>query len=180
MLAFNLVGKGVVNYLGSLNGDKVDIKTIIINGLIGGVAGGGSAWFGAWLHKHYTKSVPEERREFTYDIEQHRIIHVKETFEITFHECTTALKLIKKIKTKKIDKINGVLIASVGMTFRSSGEKIKISIKKKSINSLKIYVESKPKLWGARIDFGKNFENIEIIVAHIVSVLTTENVRIKK
>lgn len=154
----------------------MDIKPIVINGLAGGVSAWLMATFISWLHKRYTKDVPSDKKELTYEVEQYRTIQVIENFEITFSTCCTALKMLKKSKIKNIDRINRVITARIGISFRSFGEKLMISIKEISPQLMEVCIESKPSFLGTTVDYGKNFENIEVISAYVTDVLPTGSV----
>ena len=59
------------------------------------------------------------------------------------------------------------------MTFRSFGEKIKISIKEVSQELIEISIESKPKVWWASADYGKSYENVEVLSEYVRATLPT-------
>ena len=128
--------------------------------------------FVSWIHIRFIKPPSEEQRK---GVIQRRVLYVNEVFDATFDECSVALKLIRKLKIKKKDKKSGVILANVGMTFASFGEKIKIVIIEKNTNVLEIQIESKPRFWPVWVDYGKKFHNVEIVVAHIKSALIREN-----
>lgn len=152
----------------------MELEPVLVNGLVGGVAAWIVVIFVSWLHRRYTKDISEEKKELTYEVEQYREFHVHADFEKTLSTCISALKLIKKSKLKKVDKINRVVAASVGFSFRSFGEKIYFYIKEVSPELMKLSIESKPRLWGTSADYGKNYENIEVVYSHIRAELPTE------
>ena len=153
----------------------MELKPVIVNGLVGGAAAWIMATFVSWLHKRYTKDIPEEKKELTYEVEQYREFHVHADFEKALSTCLSALKLIKKSKLKNVDRINRVVTASVGVSFRSFGEKLNFYIKEVSPELMKLSIESKPWFWGTSVDYGKNYENIEIVCSHIRAELPTED-----
>ena len=153
----------------------MEIKSILLNALIGGASGWFMAISASWLHNRYTKNVPEGQKELTYDIEQYRTLRIKENFEVTFAACHEALKLVRESTLMKPDNVNGIIKAKVGMSFRSFGEKLKISLKEISPNLIEVCIESKPKIFWATSDYGKSYENIEIINTHLKATLQTVN-----
>lgn len=153
----------------------MDLKPIIVNGMVGGVAAWVMASFVSWLHKRYTKEIPEEKKELTYEVEQYREFLVQAEFEKTLSTCHSALNLIKKSKIKSVDRINRVVTASVGISFRSFGEKMKFSIKEVSPKLMRLSIESKPRFWGTSADYGKNYENVEVVSGYVRTVLPTED-----
>ncbi|MCQ3829161.1 hypothetical protein HXX02_06865 [Microbulbifer elongatus] len=152
----------------------MDIKPVIVNGLVGGAAAWVMAAFISWLHNRYTKDIPEEKKPLTYDLEQYRELHVYAEFETVLATCLSAVKTIKKAKVKNIDRINRVMTAKVGITFRSFGENIQIALKEVAHKSVTISIESKPRIWGTTADYGKNYENAEIISDYVKASLPTE------
>ena len=74
----------------------MNIKLMVVNGLVAGISAWIMATFVSWLHKRYTKDIPEERKELTYDVEQYRELIVEAEFEKAFTTCLEALKIIKK------------------------------------------------------------------------------------
>lgn len=66
-----------------------------------------------------------------------------------------------KAKIKSIDKNKGLIIANRGISWRSFGERLIISLKEDKESLTVIKVESAPALRLAMVDYGKNLENVE-------------------
>ncbi len=66
-----------------------------------------------------------------------------------------------KAKIKSIDKNKGLIIANRGVSWKSFGEKLIISLKEDKECLTVIKIESEPALKLAMVDYGKNLENVE-------------------
>lgn len=69
--------------------------------------------------------------------------------------------LLLKAKIKSIDKNKGLIVAKRGISWKSFGEKLIISLKEDKEYLTVIKVESEPALRLAMVDYGKNLENVE-------------------
>lgn len=66
-----------------------------------------------------------------------------------------------KAKVKSFDEENGIIIAKTGMSWKSFGEILSITVKKDDENQTRIRIESRPTLSTTMVDYGKNLENVE-------------------
>lgn len=91
-----------------------------------------------------------------------------------FKALLEAIPTIKGIKIDKADKLSGHILAKAGVSLRSWGENIPISITEVSFGRTRISVTSTPKtgvLFGGALDLGKNRQNIESILEATSKIL---------
>jgi hypothetical protein len=80
---------------------------------------------------------------------------------------TDALNKIKEnltllnAKVKTFDEKHGLIIAKTGISWKSFGEILFVTVKKDNGNIVRVKIESKPALATTMVDYGKNLENVE-------------------
>lgn len=140
-------------------------------GLFAGILYGGfMSLIGGSLHvwsvkrMSYGKSV--EIKDIT-NVHHFRNIELKLPYDKVFNLCIESLKMFKRYKIKKEDYSYGKIIAITGITWKSWGEVISFAIHKIDNNKIKVIISSKIILCTTLVDYGKNLENVEKIVAFL-------------
>ena len=96
-----------------------------------------------------------------------RNLEIDLPFDEVFNLCIDSLELIKKCKVMKEDRVLGNIIAKAGMTRKTWGDLITFNLRKNRDGRILIELSSRPSWSLTVVDFGKNLENIEIIVNYI-------------
>ena len=120
--------------------------------------------FGQLSGCHMEKSV--EIKDIT-NVYHFRNIELKLPYDKVFNLCIESLKMFKRYKIKKEDYSYGKIIAITGITWKSWGEVISFAIHKIDNNKIQVIISSKPILCTTLVDYGKNLENVEKIVAFL-------------
>ncbi|PCH68617.1 MAG: hypothetical protein COC01_03350 [Bacteroidetes bacterium] len=100
-------------------------------------------------------------------VHQIRKIELSLSFDEVFNLCISSLDIVTRCKIKNLDKSNGIIEASAGISWKTWGDKISIKIHKKEENLMGIEISSKPALSTTIIDYGKNKANVEKILCHL-------------
>ncbi len=101
-------------------------------------------------------------------LRQKREISLPMSFEDAVQRVESAL-FVSGIVVDRRDPSAGVFTATTGQTWKGYGEKIKVTLS--GSQPTLVIVESRPKLsfFGLKIDYGKNWENVEAIQSRLLS-----------
>jgi hypothetical protein len=102
--------------------------------------------------------------------------------EIVFKAVLNAISNIEGMELDSADNQLGIIRVKVGISWKSWGENVDVSLIEISENNTKIKITSAPKtgiLFGGALDFGKNRKNIEKIIAEVSRTLTFYTVDIE-
>lgn len=140
----------------------------IEKGLIAGISDGllygiGMALCIGLLHQISTERLKADYSENLLGVHQVRVITLQQSFEDAFDTCGFALEELKKCRITQQDNKLGVLRARTGMTWKSFGEKIMLTVSPAGKNLCKVTASSEPVIWTTIVDYGKNIENIRSI-----------------
>jgi len=96
-----------------------------------------------------------------------RVIELQCPYDEAFNLCTLAVNVVRgRPRILRRDKSMGRIIAKTSVTIYSWGETITFNIRRISDNRTQVEISSKPAIIQI-LDYGKNFENIEKIVAFL-------------
>jgi hypothetical protein len=104
--------------------------------------------------------------EETIKVRHKRNTLVKLTFNQTYDLCINSLSVIRSCKITRKDKSKGIIIAKTAINLKTWSDTITFNIIAKN-NATNIEIESKPPMPTAMIDWGKNLDNVEKIVAYL-------------
>lgn len=100
-------------------------------------------------------------------IHQTRTIDVALVYDHAFDSCLAAIGTALNGKISSQDRASGLIEARTGLTWKSYGEDILMTIREVDENHTQIRVASRPTLFITWVDYGKNSENIEKIIAYL-------------
>ncbi len=103
---------------------------------------------------------------FDYNIKQFRELRAKQKFDDVFEHALAAVKKLKGIKNIAI-KGQGLIKAKTKMNCKTFGDDIEIKLLHEPTEEILIHIYSKPLVKTTIIDYGKNYENVEIICANL-------------
>jgi len=147
----------------------MDIKSVLVTGLIGGA--------GVWIfstvigsiQKRAINNLPHANKQQANEVEQSRIVDYECTYDDIYSETINALRAIKRSKVKKANKKSMLILARTGVNWKTFGDKIRITFQEKDKNHISLAINSKPRVWMTAVDYGKNFDNVEKIIAYLGS-----------
>ena len=113
------------------------------------------------LRKMGIVSIPRKERN-------RRVIELQRSSDEAFNLCMSALSLVGA-RIWEVDESSGLVIAKTGLTVRSWGETITISICEVD-NGVRIEVLSEPRFPLQYLDYGKNYENVKKIADFLSKV----------
>lgn len=102
-------------------------------------------------------------KKIDFNVNQTRKFFVKEEYNSIFNYLYNILNSHKEFSIYKKDFENGIIKADANASWKSFGEKIRISIVKGSRGKNFVEISSKPKIALTMLDYAKNFENVEWI-----------------
>lgn len=82
-----------------------------------------------------------------------------------------AIPRVKGMKVKSSDEASGQILAATGVSFKSWGEKVPIAVRESGPDKAIVSVTSESKM--ALVDWGKNNQNLERVLAATDEVLTS-------
>lgn len=103
----------------------------------------------------------------TKGIHETQILEVPLAYNKAFDSCQAAIAAALKGKILAQDRASGLIEARTGLTWKSYGEDILMTIREVDENHTQIRVASRPTLFITWVDYGKNSENIEKIIAYL-------------
>ena len=83
-----------------------------------------------------------------------------------------AVPKVKGMKVKSSDEASGQILVTTGVSFKSWGEKLPISVSESQPGKAVVSVASSSKM--ALVDWGKNKQNVERILAATDEVLSSQ------
>jgi len=110
-------------------------------------------------------------------------------FEFDYKKDDVFKALVKAIPTvngmtiSKADKESGHILVRTGVSWKSWGENIPISLMRASPKCTRVVIISTPKtgvLFGGAFDLGKNRQNIEMIIETTSKILKSKSPDLKK
>ena len=145
----------------------MELKSILVSGAFGGAAGWIMFIVLRSLQRRAIDKLPHANKQFASEVEQDRKADFECNFEDIFQETINAIRTIDKSKVLNADKEAMLILAKTGLNWKTLGDKIKVSFEEKGTNHVSVQITSKPRLWTTTIDYGKNFDNVEKILAHL-------------
>ncbi|MCP4373237.1 MAG: hypothetical protein GY797_34800 [Deltaproteobacteria bacterium] len=121
------------------------------------------------LHIVSAKKVQTEKTEGILNIHQTRSIQLEYPYRKAFELCTLSLKTIDNCKIQRTDRNKGTIEAKTGITWKTFGDIVSFKIQRLDGDRTQVEVSSKPVWHTALVDYGKNLENVEKIVAFLKS-----------
>src|SRR4030042_3387264 len=96
-----------------------------------------------------------------------RNVELRVPYDEAFDLCIESLNVVKRSKIQKENRSQGKIVARTGMTWRTWGDVISFAIRNPGNDGIQIEVSSRPALRWTLIDYGKNLENVELIIGFL-------------
>lgn len=100
-------------------------------------------------------------------VRQSREITIDQDADKAFELCKLALLSVEKSTLKIEDIKTGKLASKVGISWKSFGENLTISIARLSDSQSKIEITSSPVVTTTLVDYGKNLENVATVLNYL-------------
>ena len=94
------------------------------------------------------------------DLHQVRKVRLTLSLERAYDHCIDAVGQIKRGRVVNEDRVEARIDAKAGMTWKSFGERITISLVRVDDNATDVEICSRPSLGTTLVDYGKNIENV--------------------
>lgn len=143
----------------------MELKRIL---LVTALSAGGSFLMSAclsWLHRRYVDPLPFPNKELAGDVHQTRVVLIDCPPDQSIRASRSALLSLPRIKLRH--SAGRRLEARTGVTFRTLGEVIVIRAEAAEDGKSRLAIESRPRWSGPAVDYGKSYENVERIFAHL-------------
>ncbi len=164
------LGSGVP--FGTLMGAFYSLRYGFSAGLIGGLFAGlifGTLMFIilGFLHSRSVKKIASGKSEKAMGVHHVRNIEVQVPYDKLFDLCVMSLGLIKKCKIQEENRSQGRIVAKAGINWKTWGDTISFDINWMNDGYTHVKVSSRPTARTTLVDYGKNLENVEIIIAFL-------------
>ncbi len=101
------------------------------------------------------------------DTQQTLQLEVDRSINDLFPICKASLCSVNRCKLKSASQEDRIIHGTIGISWKSFGELVYLSLKSAGENKTVIEIKSKPKIPTTLVDYGKNKENVERIAAFI-------------
>ena len=145
----------------------MDIKTLVIYGVIGGALGWANSASLRYLHKRSIRNFNYPNKERVNDIHQKRELVVLCKYDELFDSCIQAINGLKGGKIKTESKSGFYIYATTSSSWKTFGDVIEANFTKLDEDNITLTITSRPKFKSTAIDYGKNYENIEKICEYL-------------
>lgn len=158
----------------------MDLKSILIAGLVGGIV----AWLYTsvlgFLHRRAVAHMPFPNKDEASSPIQERRLAVTASMKQIFQVCCEVAQSLRKSRLKVVNADEGRIIAMTGITWKSFGERVTITLRACDEHVTEVLVTSTPRLAGTAQDYGRGFENVEQICSSIECKFSTRRERANK
>jgi hypothetical protein len=96
---------------------------------------------------------------------QTRKIEVSMSYNDTMRLCISSLEMIKNSRVREVSYSEGKIVSVVSANWKNLGQIISFGIQELDKDRTCVELLSKPAYYALKVDFGKNLENVERIVA---------------
>jgi hypothetical protein len=94
-------------------------------------------------------------------------IELQLPYERAFDLCIRSLDLIGRCRVLEEDRSEGMIVARSSVNWKTWGDTISYDISRTDNDSTAVKVSSRPTSWSTLVDYGKNLENVKIIVSFL-------------
>lgn len=147
--------------------NQVDVSSILTIGVISGAA----AWILSMvlgvLQKRAIDRLPHPNKRLAAEVEQVRVVEFEGNPDDIFRTTIDAIRTINRSTISNADRKAMLVEAKTGLNWKTFGDKIRVALQEKGPDHVSLEITSKPKIWGTRFDYGKNFDNVEQILAYL-------------
>jgi hypothetical protein len=119
------------------------------------------------MHVSGVRRILANPRREHFDVRQQCTIEVDLPVADTLELARRAVERLPRVHMDSVDSGAGKIHAQAGMTWKSWGESIDVSIVPGSAGGSVVTVESRPAMSSTILDYGRNLENVETIARSI-------------
>lgn len=153
----------------------ISIEMLLVSGFPEGIIAGltGGAVFACYFsialgssHMFYLK-IMRRHAGNVYSVCQSQKIMIHGSYGAVFDRCLEAIKQINKGQILTEDRVLGRIHGKTGWTWRSFGEHIEFKLIKTNEEDIETIYTSAPIMGWTLADYGKNYDNIDIISKYL-------------
>lgn len=160
-IAFGLV-------LGLLFGIQMGIMQGVLSGVLGGLFYGFCmAIICGGMHNLFVKILNSFTHESIMGVHQVDIFTVENSYDVVYRQLLDCVANVKGWSISHHDKEAGAIRIKTGMTWKSFGENILITVSSDVKEECKVSVSSKPIIKTTLVDYGKGIENVRLLIEEI-------------
>jgi hypothetical protein len=119
------------------------------------------------LHNQAIKKITDEKSRETLGVSHIREIALQLSYDKSFDLCMKSLQLMKRYKIIEENRAQGRIIVITGINWKTWGDRILFEITKINNGHSQIKVSSRPNARTTLVDYGKNLENVEILISFL-------------
>ncbi len=151
--------------IGIRDGLCAGISYGLLFGLGGGVSYGSLLALSlGGLDQASIKRLNPDYSEMLLGLHQVQVFTVRRSFDEAFEACISSVLELRKCQITQQNKEIGAIRADTGMTWKSFGEKIMLTVSSADDHTCTVTISSKPRIPTALMDYGKNVENMRLII----------------
>jgi len=120
-----------------------------------------------FLHGRAVEKIAGEKTEESMGTYQERNIKLQLPYDRTFDLCIKSLDLISRCRVQEESQSHGKIIARSSVNWKTWGDTISFDITGISDEKTAVTVSSRPTSWSTLVDYGKNLENVKIIISFL-------------
>jgi hypothetical protein len=148
----------------TLYGTKAGLSGGLVSGLVFGFL---MFIILGFLHSRAVQKIAGDISKDSMSIFQVRDIKLRHPYDTTFDLCISSLNLINRCRVREEDRSQGKIIARSSVNWKTWGDTISFDISGISNEDTAVRVSSRPTSWSTLVDYGKNLENVKIIVSFL-------------
>jgi hypothetical protein len=153
-------------FMGAYYSFRYDVRNGIIAGLTGGVAVGLTlAVIVVFLHRRCVQKISGRYPDEKMEVNTTRDIELKIPFDQAFDLCIESLDCINRCNIMEKDRHQGKIAAKTGINWKTWGDTISFRLSRLNDDTTRVIVSSRPTARTTLVDFGKNLENVRIIIS---------------
>jgi hypothetical protein len=120
-----------------------------------------------FLHSRAVEKIAGDISEESMGTCQVRNMELPLLYDSTFDLCIKSLNLISRCRIQKEDRSQGKIIARSSVNWKTWGDTISFDITGISNEKTAVKISSRPTAKSTIVDYGKNLENVKIIVSFL-------------
>jgi hypothetical protein len=120
-----------------------------------------------FLHSRAVEKIAGNSSEESMGTCQVRNTELQLPYDRTFDLCIKSLNLISRCRVQEEDRSHGKIIARSSINWKTWGDTISFDITGISDERTAVTVSSRPTSWSTLVDYGKNLENVKIIISFL-------------
>ncbi|KPK02943.1 MAG: hypothetical protein AMK71_00505 [Nitrospira bacterium SG8_35_4] len=155
-------------FMGTFYSFRYDLRTGIIAGLTGGVSVGIIlAVIAGVLHRRCVQKISGHGPAEQTGVATSRDIELKMPRDRAFDLCVASLGSINRCTITEENRSQGRIEAKTGINWKTWGDTVSFRLSRLDDDTTNVMLTSRPTARTTLVDFGKNLENVQLIIAFL-------------